>query len=391
MSIQFWISIIFVLVLFIIVLLERKKIKLNKLLFPVLYLIIYKSKHGIKWMDKIAKSFPRLLKFLGFISVIIGFLGMAFICFALLQNTVQLFTRPEAAPGVQPVLPVNVKGVFFVPFLYWILAIFVIAVIHEFAHGVMARLYNMRVKSSGFLAVGIFLPIIPAAFVEPDDKQVVKKPAMQQMAMFASGAFSNILFAGIILVIMIFAVSPIAENVFSAEGMKVVNVVEASPAGLAGLQNGEVIRRVNGVEINSLTDFTDLLADLSPGDEVTIKTDKSAYTFALGESKEGGSKPYLGISTTENFQVKPSFSEKYGKLTGDFLFWTIGLLNWLFLLSLGIGLFNLIPVSVIDGGRMFRLAMQKIFEKKKGDKIWKLFSYFFFFLIIVNILFGFLK
>ena len=48
-------------------------------------------------------------------------------------------------------------------------ALAIVAIPHEFAHGIFARLNNLRVKSSGF---ALFGPIL-AAFVEPDEKDKV--------------------------------------------------------------------------------------------------------------------------------------------------------------------------------------------------------------------------
>ena len=390
-GIQAWLTVALIIILLAIVIIERRKIKLQKLLFPLLYIVIYRSNTGIRLMDKIAKAFPRFLRLLAFLSVVVGFLGMAFISYALFNNTLQLFLKPEAAPGVQPVLPINVKGVFFVPFIYWIIAIFLIAVVHEFAHGITARLYDMKVKSSGFLFISLLIPLIPAAFVEPDEKKVVKRPALQQYAMFASGAFSNLVFAGLILLVLIYPISPIAEKIFQIDGVKVVKLTEKGPADLAGLKEGEIIKMVNDIKVKTIEDFTNFLSKAEPGDEITITTDKSAYTFLLHTNPENPKKPFVGISTTDNLVVSKGFTARYGKITADLFLWFISLMNWLFMLNIGIGLFNLAPLSVLDGGRMFRLAMQKIFTKQNGDRIWHLVSMVFVLMIVVNLVFGFLK
>jgi membrane-associated protease RseP (regulator of RpoE activity) len=60
------------------------------------------------------------------------------------------------------------------------------------------------------------------------------------------------------------------------------------------------------------------------------------------------------------------------------------------LLNLGIGLFNLVPLGPVDGGRMLRLVLHKFFEKKRADKIWKNISVFFLTIILINILAGFI-
>jgi hypothetical protein len=42
-------------------------------------------------------------------------------------------------------------------------------------HGVMARVYNLPVKNSGLVVLGALLPLVPGAFVEPDEKKTRTK------------------------------------------------------------------------------------------------------------------------------------------------------------------------------------------------------------------------
>jgi membrane-associated protease RseP (regulator of RpoE activity) len=68
----------------------------------------------------------------------------------------------------------------------------------------------------------------------------------------------------------------------------------------------------------------------------------------------------------------------------------MGLLYWLYLLSIGIGLFNLVPIGPIDGGQMSREIFRQIFKKEETAlKVWGWTSTFFFFIIIFSIFSGF--
>src|SRR3989338_5431196 len=117
---------------------------------------------------------------------------MILISYGLINNIYVIFTKPEATPGVGLVLPFKAKGVFFVPFFYWMISLFVIAIVHEFSHGLIARANNLKVKSSGFAFVGLIVPIIPAAFVEPDEKELRKRLHREQLNVFSSGPLSNV-------------------------------------------------------------------------------------------------------------------------------------------------------------------------------------------------------
>ena len=66
-----------------------------------------------------------------------------------------LINASSAVAGFVP----DVPGTIFVPFLYFIISIIVIAVMHEGAHGVIARVYNMKIKSSGFALIFMLVPL----------------------------------------------------------------------------------------------------------------------------------------------------------------------------------------------------------------------------------------
>ena len=166
---------------------------------------MYKTKLGLNAMDWGADRFRKPIKYLSYAGIAVGFLGMVFISFILIKGMVNMFIRPEVAQGVALVLPFKMKGAIGVPFFYWIISIFIIAVIHEFSHGIVARAFKIKLKSSGFAFLAVLLPIIPAAFVEPDEKQLNKSPIYQQLSVFAAGPFSNILLAIIIFLFFSFA------------------------------------------------------------------------------------------------------------------------------------------------------------------------------------------
>jgi len=380
---------VFILLMVLFIYLKRKKIEVQKIFFPLLYFIMYKTKLGLKGMDSGAKKIPGLLKTVSFLGVVLGFLGMLLICFELLRNTFNLLLKPGVAPGIQPVLPFEVKGVFFVPFIYWILAIFFIAVIHEFSHGIIARVYNIKIKSSGVAFLGIVLPLIPAAFVEPEEKQLVKKSLRAQLSVFAAGPFANIIAAGLVLLLVSHVAAPVAGAAFDAKGVEIVNIVPDGPFDKAGIKEGELILKIESKPVTSSINFTKDIATHSPEERVVFTTDKSSYAVELGKNPKNESKPYLGISTKQHTEINPGFKAKYGSFVPGAIEWISGFLYWLFILNLGIGLFNLLPLGPIDGGRMVKAVLERI-SKKKGAIIWKYISVLFFILVLFNVIAGFL-
>jgi len=65
---------------------------------------------------------------------------------------------------------------------------------------------------------------------------------------------------------------------------------------------------------------------------------------------------------------------------------TIGdFLRWLFLLSFGIGLFNLLPLPIVDGGRMMQTFLKRLYGKDKGNRLYGKIGMFFLLLLILTL------
>ena len=350
---------------------------------------MYRTKFGLNAMDKWAGKFNKTMKYVGYLGIAIGFIGMIFLSFTLIQNLYNLFITPEAAPGVGLVLPFKAKGVFYVPFFYWIISIFIIALVHEFAHGIIARAHGIKVKSSGFAFLAILVPIIPAAFVEPDEKILRKRPYKQQLSVFAAGPLANIILAFAVLGLMI----PLVNGIVEKEGVEITGFIESEnkfPAEEAGIIAGEVVQEIDGLPISTTKNFIEIMEGKRPGTSIELKTNRTSYNIVLAENPEDKSKGYLGVYVTQSSKIKDSLKEKYGKYLLAVVMWVIGLFNWLIILNLGIGLFNLVPIGPLDGGRMLQLVLHKVFDKKKGDKVWYYISMTFLMIVLANIGFAFI-
>src|SRR3989338_4731633 len=66
--------------------------------------LLYKTKVGLKLMDKLSKH-PRLLNFFSYIIIFVGFVGMLVIISYLGYGTYKLIFVPGSQPVVAPLLP----------------------------------------------------------------------------------------------------------------------------------------------------------------------------------------------------------------------------------------------------------------------------------------------
>lgn len=359
---------------------NKKKFKVQGKIF-----FLYPTHIGLKLMDRIAKSCPRVLKVLGYFGIVIGFSGMAYIFYVLVNGAFSLFLVPSAAPVVAPVLPgVKIPGAPVLSFFHWIIAIFLVAAVHEFSHGVFARLYNLKVKSSGFAFLG---PIL-AAFVEPDEKQLAKAKKREQLAVFSAGPFSNVVLGVIFFLIFSFATGPIESKTIDADGIIVGQVMDGFPAGKAGLEAPFVLRAVNGGEVLDFVNFSLVVSEIQPGDKVTLTTDKGSFDLVTVPNPDNSSKGFIGISGfDQKTKVKESFRKSYGLFAYKALHWINLLVVWLFVINIGIGLFNLLPLGPVDGGRMFFVVLLSVFkDKSKAKRVWNFVSLLCLLFIVINML-----
>ncbi len=377
MDIQAFFALGFIVLLAIVVYIERKKLILQKVLFPFLYIFMYRTKIGLKAMDRLAKKFPRLLKYAGYSFIWLGYAGMVFISYKLVENLYLMFVSEKAVPGVGILQPFsqNLPGTIYVPFFYFIISLFVVVVIHEFSHGVLARVHKLKVTSSGVGVIGIIAPVIPIAFVEPDEKEMRKRPAKQQLSVIAAGPLSNIVLGFLIIGLFMVIATPIDAAVLDHTGVSVHGIVEDGvyPVQESGLTKGEIITEMDGQSVMRVKEFSAVMAEKKPGETINIVTNRTAYDIELGIHPTNSSAPYLGVFVADKTKIKESFKEQYGEFVPAAIMWSMGLLFWLYLINLGIGFFNLLPVAICDGGRMFQIALLKIFGKKNealAHKIW---------------------
>ena len=390
--------VLFVFLLFILYF-KRNKLQLQKIVYPILYMFIYRTEYGLKLMDRAAKRFPRILDVISIIGIFVGFAGMVFIAFSLFQNFVMMFIKPSAQAGVALVLPVKVPGAIHVPVLYWIISIIVLAIVHEFAHGVMTRLYKVKVKSSGFAVFSLLVPLIPAAFVEPDEKALSKKSAKEQLGIFAAGPFANVVLAFVCLGILILGIMPLAGSLVYEDGVAVISAVPGMPAENASITDDDVIVMMDETLITNVSDFINYMNLSIPGQTVLVKTRKDSdlnteetlHSVMLSNHPDNNSVAYIGLQVSPHSGIRPEIRDSIGWVIPRIAIWFVGLFYWLFLLNLGIGLFNLVPLGPLDGGRMMNVVLLRYFKKERAVKIFKYVSILFLAVIVIPLLYGFIK
>ena len=120
-------------------------------------------------------------------------------------------------PGVAPVIP----GID-IPLIAGIISLVIILTIHEMSHGVLARMAKVKVKSIGLLLFGI-IPI--GAFVEPNEKEILKLNKEKQNRISAAGISANFIATIVFFILMMLMFAYVVPGLYQNKGVFIESVL----------------------------------------------------------------------------------------------------------------------------------------------------------------------
>jgi len=363
LSIIFFIVFVFILVVFLYI--KRANLSIQKILFPFFYVILYRTKTGLALIEKWGSKYREFFRFLGLVCIGIGFFYM-FIAVYNIGASYYLLIKYLFKPVFPILVPgMSIPGEGVVSFSTWIIAIFVIATVHEFAHGVVAAANKVKVKNTGFGFLSVIVPLFPAFFVEPDEKNLRKQSDVVQYSIFAAGPVANLLVYLLFIFLISFALTPLTEKYSEPLGVSMEAINQDYPAGK--FFDGRVtVTKVNGAAVNDSEQFADSVTGIVPGQNIVLGIlNGSTYKLVAAKDPDNPEKGYLGVFGFKN-EVN-----WHNKMLGGFLSWLISLSRMLALLNLIVALVNLMPIFITDGARMIEVAASKMFKNKMtAKKVW---------------------
>lgn len=360
---EFWlengITVAFYVLVILLIIIYRKKFE-----FQGRIIALRKTKIGIKWINKFATKHAELLKVIGYSGIGIGFAGMLFILWYVIKGLYTLFVQPAAPATFALVLPgVNVPGSPIAIPLWVLIPLFIVVLIHEAGHGVIAKAHKIAIRSTGI----VFFGPLAGAFVEPDEKQLKKSSDVVQYSVFAAGPFANALTALVALIILLLVVNPLTMALVTPVGFSFAGTQEGLPAEISGIEPGVIYTEINNITINTSEELMNALTFVRPGETVYISNDEAEIAVVTTQHPDNSNRGYLGVTgvMTEHDVKEGVAPWTYKLLMGIYQF-----LFWIFTLSIGLGAFNLLPLGPVDGGRMIQRAFKNIFGEKKGNYYW---------------------
>jgi hypothetical protein len=300
-------------------------------------------------------------------------------------------------PGINPYIPI-VDG--------WI-ALVLAMIIHEGAHGVVARSLGLPVKTAGLM---FFLVVPIGAFVEIDEGPLREARLSNSGKVWAAGAGINLL-AGLLCLLILLAV--VGSMAPATSGAGIVNVGSGTPASAAGVKPGDVITQVDGQNVTNLNMVLGPNSTLKAGQSINLTVfrdgkivpiDNVRLACCINETNTQTNKtisyPYIGVSQVTGSYIRlvlsdyttpfknvflyfaiptlPAYQEVvpfsdtmsafYTTPLGPYAFPLSNLLYWFFFLNLMLAIFNSLPIYPLDGGQAFRVVVKALGNGRLSEK-----------------------
>lgn len=345
--------------------LEREKFDREGIAF------LRRTEKGIDTIDRVAKRFPRFWKYYASAGTVTGIISIVGSLAMILNIFAESIMTKSVENGPSLILPGAVSqnqfnpGVSLIPVEYWIAGVAATVIVHELSHAIVARLEGFDIKSIGYG----FLAIIPIGFVEPEGDHSLDDGLTEagwtggdwksQIKVLCAGSFANYLTAAVFMLLAFgFTAGVTATTTTGYIGISVyenqtVNyqAQKGYPAAEAGLTNG-TLYTINGQQINSLEDLTNVSERIQPGDQVSLNTSEGTVTVEAVEQKLT--------------RLKSGVSDYRAGIS-----WFLNLIYTVAFLSFAIGLFNMLPILPLDGGLTLQAVVKKYFGEEKVKYVGK--------------------
>ncbi|MBT6468293.1 MAG: site-2 protease family protein, partial [Thaumarchaeota archaeon] len=369
----------------VIVIVIAKALKLEKHGFELkAYSLVYKNKGVNEVLIKVLGRTKKSVKIFANVSVIAGFVMMGFAFYFLLNNVSNYFVAQSNFSELTVLIP-GVTLTSAPAITYFLLSIPIVLVMHEGAHGIVAALEKIKIKTGGF---AIFIAMF-AGFVEPDEEEFEKAKKISKLRVIGAGATSNVLFAIVLGAIMltnpIFGMviesiplfgEPILNTFYElSSGVLILSIMENSGAEQAGLLANDIITSINDIPIHGPSDFP----SLSPGEIASVSVIRDGMPLDFGveimPAPEDTERGLIGIMRDNSIQFKPVM---------NFIDWTNVDFNismfllWLWMISFFIGIINMLPLPILDGGKFIHTIIDKRFSEKSVNVVmWGIYGFTF--------------
>ena len=272
--------------------------------------------------------------------------------------------------------------------------------IHEFAIGMGPKIYSTQKGETKYsvrlLPLGGYVSMEGEDGESNDPRAFGEKTLLQRASIIFAGPFFNIILT-VLLLIPVFAYmgTPSDSNVLG-------KVLENTPAVEAGLQVNDKIIEINGHKIENWDDIVNnLQKETSQPINIKVERDNTTKDFSIIPEKNEQGKYVIGITPVYDKSIINAVPKAFvatwdmtkqmiqfvvqlftGTIPGGFENSVagpvgvigivsdaakMGIINLIYIgavISLNLGILNLLPIPALDGGRLLFLLIEAIRGKK---------------------------
>ncbi len=272
--------------------------------------------------------------------------------------------------------------------------------IHEFAIGMGPKIYSFQKGETKYsirlLPLGGYVSMEGEDGESNDPRAFGEKTLLQRASIIFAGPFFNIVLAALLLIpVFAYTGTPSDKNILG-------QVLENTPAIEAGLEANDKIIEINGVKISNWQDIVDnLQKETSKPVNIKVERDNTTKDFTVMPEKNEQGKYVIGIAPTYDKSIIKAIPRAFvatwdmikqmltfvvqlftGTIPGGFENSVagpvgvigivsdaarMGIINLIYIasvISLNLGILNLLPIPALDGGRLLFLLIEAIRGKK---------------------------
>ncbi len=242
-----------------------------------------------------------------------------------------------------------------------------------------------------------------------DPNSFASKSAWVRIKVLGAGVFMNFLFAWFLIAIVLMLgmsqpIEPSERGKYENARIQVLSIGKGTPAETMGLVPGDALIMINGEKVTSLEQVSQAISS-NKGKEITVEVDRFGKALSLSgtpRTEYPANEGALGISFSETavvsypwyeaiyrgaittYNITMAIFEAFGKMIASLFgaektqldvtgpvgivyltkqmsdLGLVYLLQFAALLSINLGIINILPIPALDGGRILFILIEKL-------------------------------